>query len=320
MDVTTTPESLLSSPPRHLPIDQAVLRAVAYADVFEYPLRAAEVHRYLHGVPATLDVTAEALTSCSVSGNALSYWNGYYTLPGREGLVEVRRRRAAHASQLWPAAVKYGRLIAGLPFVRMVAVTGALAWDNVEGGADIDYMIVTEPDRLWLCRWLVAALGRLAHRDGVSLCPNYVVSMRALALADRNLYTAYELARMAPIAGLGMHRRLRRANPWAMEFLPNTEGPPPRPPHTDTHPTTTRTHRALARLARLGEKAMRSPLGAVLERREMTYRIRKRATQGVAQSEASYGLDWYKEHTSGHGHRALAAFADRLRGLGTHGS
>jgi len=315
MGVTTTSELVLSPPPRHLPIDQAALRAVAYADVFEYPLLAAEVHRYLHGATASPEATAEALAWCSTSGHALSCTDGYYTLPGRERLVDLRRRRTAFARQLWPAAIKYARLIAGLPFVRMVAVTGSLAWDNVAGGADIDYMIVTEPDRLWLCRWLVAALRRVAHRDGVSLCPNYVVSMRALALADRDLYTAYELARMTPIAGLGTYRRLRRANPWTIEFLPNTEGPPPRPPHTDTHAASTRTHRALARLARLGERAMRSPLGAVLERGEMTYRIRKRATQGVAQIEASYSRDWYKEHTSGHRHRAMAAFADRIEGL-----
>jgi hypothetical protein len=131
MGVTTTSEPLLSSPPRHLPIDQAALRAVAYADVFEYPLLAAEVHRYLHGATATPEATADALTGWSAPGNALRCTDGYYTLPGREGLVEVRRRRTAHARQLWPAAIKYGQLIAGFPFVRMVAVTVSLAWDNV---------------------------------------------------------------------------------------------------------------------------------------------------------------------------------------------
>jgi hypothetical protein len=290
---------------------------VAYADVFEYPLRAAEVHRYLHGVSATLEMTAEALASASAPGNALRCRDGYYTLVGREALVEVRERRAARASELWPAALEYGRLIAGLPFVRMVAITGSLAWDNVERGADIDYLIVTEPDRLWVCRWLVAALRRVALRDGVSLCPNYMVSKRALVLAERNLYAAYELARMVPIAGLGMHRRLRQANPWALTYLPNAVEST-RPPVSLVQQARPWPSRALVGMALLGEETLRSPLGTWLERFEMQHRIRKRA-KAVEQGEASYGVDWYKEHTSGHRHRALTAFGERLRGLGAQG-
>jgi hypothetical protein len=315
--MTTASEVVFSRPPTHLPLAQAALRSVAYADVFEYPLRAAEVHRYLHGVSATLEGTAEALASCSTPRSALSYSDGYYTLRGREELVEVRHRRAACARELWPAALKYGRLIAGLPFVRMVAVTGSLAWDNVERGADIDYLVVTEPDRLWLCRWLVAALGRVAHRDGVSLCPNYMVSKRALVLAELNLYGAYELARMVPIAGLGMHRRLRSANPWALSFLPNAVETV-RPPVSLGQQI--RPKGALAGIVRIGEKTLRSPLGTVLDRCEMMYRIRKRAKLGIEQGESSYGVDWYKAHTSGHRQRALAAFGDRLRVLGVGAS
>lgn len=301
-----------SEPPNHLPIEQAAVRSVAYADVFQYPLRVAEVHRYLHGVSATLEMTAEALARCSARGNPLSHRDGFYTLPGREHLVELRRRRAANAKLLWPAALKYGRLIAGLPFVRMVAVTGSLAWDNVDRGADIDLLIVTEPDRLWVARWLVAALARVAKRDGAPLCPNYVVSKRALVLAERNLYCAYELAGMIPIAGLGMHRRLRRANSWALSYLPNAVETA-RPP-VSVHRAAPR--RALAGIARLGAKTLRSPLGGVLERLEMGYRIRKRAKFIVEHSEAAYGVDWYKSHVMGHRHHVLAAFDDRLRDLG----
>src|SRR5690349_4069941 len=210
-------------------IERAVISTVAYGDVFDYPLQALEVHRYLHGVRATADATAAALARCSGPGGALSRREGFYTLRDREHLVDQRRARQANAARLWPAAVRYAHLIATLPFVRMVAVTGSLAWDNVDGDADIDYLIVTEPDRLWVCRWLVAALRRMAHPLGARLCPNYMVTTRALRVAERDLYSAYELARMTPIAGRSMYHRMRRANPWAASLLPNAIEPP-RPP------------------------------------------------------------------------------------------
>src|ERR1051326_3547208 len=106
-------------------VEQAVLRAVAYADVFEYPLRIAEVHRHLHGVAATRDATAAVLDRCSHETGPLSFRDGFYTLRGREGVIEKRRARTELASRLWPAAVRYGRLIGQLPFVRMVGLTGS---------------------------------------------------------------------------------------------------------------------------------------------------------------------------------------------------
>jgi|SRR2546426_217349 len=302
-------------PPRAVPIEQAALRAVVYADVFDYPLQPAEIHRYLHGVAATPDATAVALARHRAPDGPLSYRDGFYTLRGREGLVELRQHRATYAKRLWPKAVSYGRLIAGLPFVRMVAVTGSLAWNNVDEPGDIDYLVVTEPGRLWLCRWFIAALRRVARLDGVPLCPNYVVSTRALLLGEQNLYGAYELARMTPIAGLGTYRRLRRANPWAHVYLPNAVDPP-RAPASEVRRARRWGRRALARLTRLGERSLRSSLGTALERWEMAYRIRKRANQLGDGTESAFGPDRCQEHTGGHRQRALAAFADRLRTLG----
>src|SRR6266571_379601 len=289
MGVTTRRESPQPGAPPAPQVEQAVLRTVAYADVFDYPLHALEVHRYLHGTAATPEVTEAALAKCS----ALSCRDGFYTLRGRESLVAVRNRRAACAERLWPAALRYARVLAGLPFVRMVAVTGALAWHNVEDDADIDYLIVTEPGRLWVCRWLLAALRRAARLNGVGVCANHVISTRALAVADRNLYTAYEVARMTPIAGLGMYRRLRRANPWVEAYLPNAVNLP-RAPERDAADRSHQPKMGLASLARVTQRILGSPLGALLDRWEMRYRMRKLAKPGNPAGECAYGVDWYK--------------------------
>ena len=311
MGVTSLPSPRLAAPPAPQ-VDQAAIRAVAYADVFDYPLRAVEVHRYLHGTAATLEATERALARCSGPGGALCQRDGFYALPGRESLVAVRHRRAAIAALLWPAALAYARVIAGLPFVRMVAVTGSLAWHNVDDGGDIDYLIVTEPDHLWVCRWLTAALNRAARLEGARICPNYLITTRALAFADRNLYTAYEVARMTPITGLGMYRRLRRANRWIEAYLPNAGNLPRAPDRAAPH----RPHRlttGLAHLARLTQRMLESPSGALVERWEMKYRIGKRIRLGHTGGEAAYGVDCFKSHVIGHAQRILAAFAERVR-------
>jgi hypothetical protein len=203
----------------------------------------------------------------------------------------------------------------------MVAVTGSLAWHNIDDSStldhppDIDYMIVTDPGRLWLCRWVIGALRHVLRLRRVFICPNYIISTRALALADRNLFTAYELARMTPIAGLGMHRRLRRANPWVQAYLPNA-GEAPRLTEGAARFRPSRRNAVVARLSRLARQMLGSPLGAPFERLEMTYRIRKLVNLlGSGRSEVEYGVDRYKGFTSGHARESLAAFAARLRDL-----
>src|SRR2546427_10063583 len=104
MGVTTRRECPQPGAPPARQVEQAVLRTVAYADVFDYPLHALEVHRYLHGIAATVEATEAALAKCS----ALSRRDGFYTLRGRESLVAVRNRRAPGTEDLLPAALGFG--------------------------------------------------------------------------------------------------------------------------------------------------------------------------------------------------------------------
>jgi hypothetical protein len=146
-------------------IECGLVQAVAYGDLFDYPLTAEQAHRYMVGVRvprATVDSVLEGglLPRRRVDGR------NYYFLPGRESTVSTRMRREKVSAEMWPRAQQYALTIAALPFVRMVAVSGALAMDNMDPGTDIDYMVVTEGGRLWLCRAMVIALVRLAGRQG----------------------------------------------------------------------------------------------------------------------------------------------------------
>jgi hypothetical protein len=287
-------------------IDQAILATVAYSDVFDYPLTPAELRRYLVGAPASRELIARRLVRSSLLRGQLVQRDGYLLLGGREEIVGTRRRRAAVAARMWPLAQRYGDLIGRLPFVRMVAVTGALAVDNVEAWADIDYLVVTQPGRLWVCRLLAVGLVRAARLRGHVVCPNYFLAETALALGDRGLYAAHELAQMQPLAGPGAYARMRRANAWADELLPNAGGPPrggaPAEP-------------AASRARAAAERLLRTPVGGRVERWEMERKVRKLARQGLS-AETSFSPEWCKGHFDGHGRRVTEAYAMRLAALG----
>ena len=200
-------------------LERAVLETLVYSDIFEYPLRLDETHRYL---PMQAEMGQVARTLNLLHGQA-GERDGFYFLAGREKIVEIRRQREARSRRLLPHALKYGRILGALPFVRMVALTGSLAVRNVSDDADFDYMLVTVPGRVWTARAFASLFNRFTRLLGHTICPNLIVSENALAWTRHDLYSARELCQMIPLAGMDVYQKLMRANEWVKDFLPNVE-------------------------------------------------------------------------------------------------
>jgi hypothetical protein len=287
-------------------LEHAILKTVAYADIFDYPLTLPEIQRYLIGEPAHFENTQKLLLNGHLVPDQLSKLDGHFTLPGREQIVAIRQKRAAVADLLWPRAFYYGQQIAKLPFVRMVSLTGSLAMRNVDPGTDLDYLIVTEPGRLWVSRALVILLVKLAARQGDILCPNYFLSENALVIQERNVFTAHELAQMVVISGLGLYQRMLWLNSWMSEYLPNAWkviDSPDKPAEKYNE------------ITKIGEYILRSPAGGWLESWEMRRKIKKFNRQSLAHPEANFSADWCKGHFDDHGSKILSAYNERLYAL-----
>jgi hypothetical protein len=291
-------------------IEQAIVNTVAYVDAFDYPLTTAEIHRYLIRLSMTPEALADTLRFSNIVPRRLRRWGDYYMLPGRERIMNTRRERQQIAERIWPSAVHYGRLISRMPFVRMVAVTGSLAVNNVGPHEDVDYLIVTANDRLWLCRAFVILIVRWAARHGLEICPNYFLTERALELSTRNLYTAHELTQMVPLSGLPMYHTLRRRNAWTQEFLPNAGGTPALslPARSAMRQT------AGLPLGRLIEWLLSSRVGQWLDQWEMGRKIRRfrRAYDGWEESE--FSADCCKGHFNQHQRRTIQAYERLVAG------
>ncbi|HEY4332854.1 MAG TPA: hypothetical protein VGM78_09810 [Ilumatobacteraceae bacterium] len=290
------------SRPADATVRDAVLAALAYADVFHWPLTADEVHRALP-VPSDRADVGHALASL-VDRGQVACVDDLYLLGDARDRVAERRRREAHSARLWRSARRYGRVVAILPGVRMVAVSGSLAVNAADAAADVDLFVVTEDDRLWTTRAFVVATVRLASVLSMGrtvLCPNFMVAMSNLALAEHDPFTAHELAQLVPLAGVATYERLLTENMWFLDHLPN----------------------AVSR-ASIAARSKRRPVSAWALRRSAVGRFeqweRRRKTARLAAAapsvEAHYADDACKGHVDGHRARILAEYEWRLGALG----
>jgi hypothetical protein len=291
----------------------AILHTLVYADLFDYPLTAPEIHRFLTRYAAPLATIEEHLSHNDLLGQRLGSIDPFWFLAGREHLVDLRQEREAYSQTLWRKARRYGRFIRAIPFVRMVSITGSLAMNNASSAQDdVDLLIVAARGRVWLARGLVILVVRLAQQMGTELCPNYVLSEHRLHLDEHSLFTAHELAQLVPLHGLDTYHRLLEDNAWIADYLPNAL---PRGRSMD----------GMGWLGRRGqwllEAALAGSVGDAVERWERERKIPRliQAAERSGGAEVTYTPDLCKGHVDDHASGVRDLYMERLakQGAGT---
>jgi len=306
--VTQTPTRALRTSQHGSALDLAILKTLIYADIFGFPMRDTEIQHFLIGYSATLHDVQTALKESSDLAVAVECQLPYFALRDRTFPINQRDSRDQASEQLLKVSRFYGTLLAHLPFVRMVALTGALAMRNAGSEADdIDFMLVTSEGRVWTARAAAILLVRLARLFKVKLCPNYVLAQSALYQNRQDLFIAHELAQMIPLSGLSVYEAMRAENAWALTLLPNA-----------AHPLYTErdcSSRGIGRiLQRVTEFLLSGPPGDVFERWEKNRKIRKFAADSrKAHSAAQIDGQQVKGHFNDYGYPTLERYAARLK-------
>jgi hypothetical protein len=281
-------------------LERAILETLAYSDIFEYPLRMNELHCYL-----PLHADAEWLPqTIEVMSGRVGKKDDYYFLVGREIIVEIRKHRESHSQKLFQLALKYGKIIGALPFIRMAALTGSLAVMNSSNDADFDYMLVAAPGRVWIARAFSLLLNRMTKLFGYTLCPNLIISENALIWSRRDLYSARELCQMIPISGLDVYGKLMRANEWVRDFLPNA---------TARHSETSKASRV--RWQKFLEFPLRGKLGDRIESWEMKRKIARFTQQDGFGDETNFSAEMCQGNFDHHRDSTQRMFEERLSSL-----
>jgi hypothetical protein len=278
--VTQTPTRALRTSQHRSALDLAILKTLIYADIFGFPMRDTEIHHFLIGYSATLDDVQTALKESPELTIDVECQSPYFALRDRTFPINQRDSRDQASARLLKQSRFYGTLLAHLPFVRMVALTGALAMRNAGTETDdIDFMLVTSEGRVWTARAGAILLVRIARLFKVKLCPNYVLAQSALHQNRQNLFIAHELAQMIPLSGLSVYESMRAENSWALALLPNA-----------AHPLYTErdcSSRGIGRiLQRAAEIMLSGPLGNAFERCAYRWTAGEGAFQRLRLSDA----------------------------------
>ena len=214
-------------------MSKAILRTLAYSDIFDYPLTAPEVAKYLiSDTEVTVDTIQDNLLILTDSKRIYTD-GGFYFLKKREKIVEIRKEREKRSGQKLIIAQRTAEKLKIIPFIKMIGITGALAMNNCQENDDIDLLIVTGANSLWLTRFLVILLSPLL---GIKrrkpkektiknkICFNLFLDENYLKIEPENLFLAHEICQVKPIFDKdNTYNRFIKGNKWVFNFLPNAK-------------------------------------------------------------------------------------------------
>jgi len=209
------------SPVAQCPTVRAILHTLLYFEIFSYPLTAEEVFRFSDCPGADMDAVRAKLEDLAREGAIFQF--GHFFQTQNNPAWEVRRLECnRRADRLLSVARRRARFIGNFPFIRGVFVSGSLSKHCMSAESDIDFFLVTEPNRLWLARTLLVFFKKIfllnSHKY---FCVNYFVDTEHLEIQEKNRFTATETVTLLPMYGQEWYMAFCSANGWAWEQYPN---------------------------------------------------------------------------------------------------
>lgn len=111
------------------------------------------------------------------------------------------------------------------PFIRMVALSGSLARSEAHENSDIDFIIITQKNRIWTCRaismLIMALFGLKRYPDKIKgrVCLNLYQTQNHLTLTTRNKILARSHAYSIPLwEKSDIFSRFVKANVWIKDY------------------------------------------------------------------------------------------------------
>lgn len=213
------------------PTEKAILSAICYSDIFDFPLKENEIKKYAIS-ESKLEISSDNLKHL-INKRKIYSKQGYYFLPGRETIVAKRVEREEESFKKIKIAKRIAKILSFLSTIQFIGISGSLAMGNSDKNEDIDLFIISKEKTVWftrlVCILILDILGK-RRKKGVQnvsnkICLNMFLDERSLLLPNKkqNLYSAHEIMQMKQVfVRGGIYDDFLNSNTWIKKFLPYT--------------------------------------------------------------------------------------------------
>lgn len=204
-------------------IKNNVLRTLLYYDIFSHPLRIDEIYSLLpqNSVPKEKIFDAIDNLSSEKTSPFTRYQDYVYVKPNRH-FIDLRIEKEYISKKMWKAARIMTHLIKRFPYVRAVFVTGSLSKNSSNKQSDLDFMIITKKDRLWISRMFLMLFKKFFLLNSYKyFCINYFVTEDNLEIEDKNIFSATEIVYIKSTYNEPLMYKFINANMWIKVYFPN---------------------------------------------------------------------------------------------------
>jgi len=199
----------------------SVYSCLCYFSVFNHPLTIDEISDYC--TDRLTETEVQAIISNLLEKKIVFRSKGFYSLiENCDAQIAKRVNCEKWFHKKRKTIQRFASFVARFPYVEAVALSGSCSKGLLDKDADVDFFVITTPNKLWLCRTMLILFKKIFLLNSKKyFCLNYFVDVNSLEIPDKNIFVASEIKTLTPVSNKELFDTFLKANNWTDEFLPN---------------------------------------------------------------------------------------------------
>ena len=219
-------------------VEKAILKTLAFFDIFGRPLTLEELWHYLYEVKASklqVLINLKKLEKKKI----VKEKQPYFALYASKNIFNNFSKTQDICRERWKKVQRTAKILKLVPFVKNISVINSLAFTASNLDSDIDILLVAAKNRLWTARALMILVLEILGQNknkwykANKFCLGFGFDEKNLDLTKmhldppigKDIYLKYWLATLKPVFDRKIYPEFIKENTWIYKEFPNWTQP-----------------------------------------------------------------------------------------------